>query len=143
MIKTVYGPQDVLRRYAEKGLFNGRAILEESSTCVGYIRDGKLCAVMVYHNWNHLNGVMELSGYSNCRTWANKRVTQEVFSYPFKHPGVRLLVGRHSENNRRVRRIWRALGAQEYIIPELRGPGEAECVAVLSKEAWKKFEARL
>ncbi|WP_420012243.1 hypothetical protein [Tateyamaria sp.] len=55
-----------------------------------------------------------------------------IFRYPFDQIGCRAVVARHSEQNTRVIRIWRALGATQTKIPELRGPNEAEVVAVLT-----------
>ena len=142
MISVVYGPQEVLKAFAEQGIFEGQAVLD-ACQCIGIVKDQKLVSVMAYHNWDQVHGIIELSGYSTCRNWATKAVVDEIFSYPFHNPGVRVLIGRHSKRNRRVRKIWRSLGAKEYTIPELWGANEAMCISVLSKEAWDTYRDRL
>lgn len=98
--------------------------------------DGNLVAGVVYHNWSPESGVIEVSAASTQRRWTTRSIVREIFSYPFRELKCRLVVGRMSENNARSRRIWRSLGAVEYIIPELRAPQEAEVISVLTAEAW-------
>ena len=106
-------------------------------SAIGFVKDGRIEAGVVYHNWQPESLVIEMSAASLHRGWLNKARLSAIFSYPFDQLKCRLVVARHSERNRTARRIWRSLGADEYVIPELRGPSEAEVIATLSAETWR------
>lgn len=109
-----------------------------NNTAIGFTdAAGALVAGVVYHNWQPQGGVIELSAASTCRNWLSKDNLHTVFAYPFDQVGVQLCVARISEHNTRARRIWRALGASETIIPRLRGLNEAEAIYTLTAEAWR------
>lgn len=97
--------------------------------------DGSLVAGVVYHNWNPEAGVIEISAASLNRAWLTRENLRLIFEYPFEI-GVQTVVCRTSEHNKTVRRIWKALGANEFVIPRLRGPNEAESILTLTKEDW-------
>lgn len=61
-----------------------------------------------------------------------------MFSYAFDQAGCQMLVARHSEHNATLRRMWNAVGANEYLIPRLRGRDEAEAIATYTAEAWRE-----
>jgi hypothetical protein len=48
-----------------------------------------------------------------------------------------MVLTRTGEHNSRVRRIWRSLGGNEYAIPALRSPTEAEIIMTLTAEEWQ------
>jgi RimJ/RimL family protein N-acetyltransferase len=97
-----------------------------------------LVAGVVYHNWQPEHGVIELSAASTRRDWLTRGNLRTIFEYPFTQIECQLCVARISENNARARRIWRALGATEHIIPRLRGRDESEVIATLTIEAWRQ-----
>lgn len=99
--------------------------------------DGRVEAVMVFHNWHPEAGVIEISAASTHRRWLTRERLKAIFAYPFDRVGCRMAVARIAEGNHRARRIWRSLGAAEFVIPDLRGPGEAECLYTLSADAWR------
>ena len=142
MTVPVYDYPAEVKAFVEHGLWGGRRKFGPS-TAVGFANqaDG-LVAGFVYHDYDPDSGVIEISGYSDRRDWTNKDMVRAIFDYPFEQLGVRLLVARHSEKNTRVRRIWRALGAREYIIDDLWADGEAMAVAVLSRDAWNKTKLK-
>lgn len=109
----------------------------ENCTSIGFDAGGDLVAGVVYHNWSPESGVIELSSASKTRRWLTRERLKIIFEYPFNQLGCRLIVARTSEHNSRVRRIFRQLGAREFPIPELRGPGEAEIVITLSAQTWR------
>lgn len=100
--------------------------------------DGVLEAGIVYHNWRPSAGIIEISAASINRRWGTRGRLNLIFDYPFNRIGCQMVVARHSEHNP-VRRIWKALGASEIVIPRLRGRDEAECVATLTVEAWRTY----
>ena len=131
-------PEEVAA-FVARGLWGGTRRFGPS-TAIGFATpDAGLVAGVVYHNYDPHAGTIELSGYAARRDWANRAAVALIFGgYPFRHAGCRLLLGRHSERNARVRRIWRALGATEHPIPDLRAEGEAEIVAVLKRDVFLK-----
>jgi hypothetical protein len=98
-------------------------------------RDGALEAGAVYHNWCPENGTIEITAAALHPRWGTKARLRAIFDYPFGF--CRMVVARTSENNPTPLRIWRALGASEYRIADLRAPGEAEIVTTLSVEQWR------
>jgi hypothetical protein len=110
---------------------------------VGFLgKDGAMQAGVVYHNWSPENGTIEISAASENRAWLTKDRLFAIFDYP-PRIGCRMMVARASERNARVRRIWRSLGANEYVIPALRSPTEAEIILTLTAEKWRKYAQRL
>lgn len=97
---------------------------------------GRLVAGVVFHNYQPRNGVIEISAASTCRTWLNRARLAAIFDYPFRI-GCRMVVARIGEHNHRARRIWCSLGSDEYVIPALRSPTEAEVIYTLSAETWR------
>ena len=136
MIIPVYGHDDIVAGFVARLIFPGGGGFGNRKT-IGFVRGEELVAGFVYHNWNPDAEIIEVSGASLVRDWATKDVVRTIFGYPFDQLKCQAVVARHSEFNARVRRIWRALGAKEYVIPRLRGRDEAEAVAVLTAEAWR------
>lgn len=132
---TPCGDVRAIIRFVEHGLWNGEREFGPA-TAMGWQDAQGIVAGVVFHEWAPHYGVIELSSYSARRDWLNKDRLREIFAYPFAQLGCRVAVARISEKNARVRRIWRALGASEVIIPDLRADGEGECVATLKRSDW-------
>ena len=116
-----------------------------ASQSVGFHNvDGSLVAGVVYHNYSPSSGTIELSAYAKNRTWTNKEVIKAIFDYPFEQLGCRMAISRTSGTNKRVIRIWTALGATHYTIPDLRADGEDEIISILRREDWEtsKFKRK-
>lgn len=107
-------------------------------TTMGVIRDGELIAGIVYHNWSPETGVIEISGFGTDSRWLNRQTLHAMFEYPFDQLGCQMVVARHPEHNKRLRRMWRAVGASEYIIPRLNGRDEALVVSTFTDDAWRE-----
>ena len=131
----VFDHKDQIVRFVEQGLWGGSERFGECSA-IGFAneKDG-LVAGIVYHNYSPSNGTIELSAYSTCRDWTTRDYIALIFGkYPFLQLGCRIAFARHSEHNKRARRIWKALGADEYVIADFRNDGEAEVLAVLKRD---------
>lgn len=110
---------------------------------IGFLAaDGTLEAAALYHNWNKGRGVIEISAASLHRRWGSKERVQTIFGYPFDQLGCQMVVARTSERNSGPLRIWKALGAEAYRIPRLRGRDEAEIVTTLTVEQWIEWRRR-
>ena len=140
----VFDYPDAVKAFVAQGIFApGREF--GASTAIGFANEDEgLVAGFVYHNLEPTAGVIEVSGYSTRRNWVNKSLFRIIFEYPFEQLGCRMMVARHSEHNKRAIRIWNALGAKQIILPDLRGPNEAEVVALLKADDWhnSKFMRR-
>jgi hypothetical protein len=99
---------------------------------------GAIESGVVYHNWFPEAGVIEISAAALHHRWGTKGRLKAIFGYPFDHVGCQMVVARHAFDNP-VRRIWDALGADEFIIPRLRGRQMSECIATLTVEQWQEF----
>lgn len=108
---------------------------------MGVIDGETLIAGMVFHNYSPECQTIELSGAAISKRWLTRRVFNEMFSYAFDQAGCQMLVARHSEHNVPLRRMWNAIGANEYLIPRLRGRDEAEAIATYTAEAWREGKA--
>lgn len=104
---------------------------------MGWADQTGIVAGFVWHDFNPDHGTIEVSGYSTRRDWCSKPILRELFGYPFDQLGLRLVCARHAADNRPVRRIWKALGATEVILPQLRGDHADEAVALLHRDAWR------
>lgn len=97
-------------------------------------KNGDMVAGVVFHNWNAGAQVLEVSAASLSRKWATRSVLRELFGYIFTH--CQACVARTAEENTHVRRLWKAFGAKEYIIPRLRGREASEAIHLLTDDAW-------
>lgn len=104
--------------------------------------NGKLVAGLVFHDWHPERGTIEVSGLSERPGWLSKAMLRDVMGYVFDQLECQLLIARTSENNERVRSIFKRLGAQEYIIPRILGINEGEVIMTLTAEAWKQYGER-
>lgn len=122
--------------FVEHGLWGGARRFGEA-TAMGWADETGIVAGFVWHNWDVDSKTIEVSGYSTRRDWCSKAILRELFDYPFDQLGLRIVCARHSARNMRVRRIWTSLGAQEAILPRLRGDNEDEAVAILHLADWR------
>lgn len=110
-------------------------------TTMGVVKDGELIAGIIYHNWSPETGVIEISGAATDSRWLTRETLNSMFRYPFDGIGCQMVVARHSEHNKRLRRMWRAVGSTEYVIPRLKGRDEAMAISTLTDDAWRKSRA--
>lgn len=100
----------------------------------------KLVAGLVFHNWSPENGVIEVTGASVTPKWATREVLTTACNYVFSH--CQLAVARTAVENMAVRRLWKALGAEEYILPRLRGRTASEAILLLTDDAWAQSKLK-
>lgn len=115
----------------------GRAGCFEKFSTMGVYGSDDFLGGIVYHNYDPDAGVCEISGGSSTKKWLNADIVRAFVSMPFDLLGCQSVVARHPETRKDLRRVWASFGAVEYVIPRLRGRDKpAECVAVLTQEAW-------
>lgn len=99
-------------------------------------KSGKMVAGLVFHSWNPDAGVIEVAAAALTPKWATRNVLKTALAYCFQTAGCQMVVARHAEDNTAARRLWKALGADEMIIPRLRGRTASEAIALLTDDAW-------
>ena len=138
MRQTLLGDPRVLE-FVEQGIMPaGESISDPDATSIGVSLDGQIIGGVIYHNYSPHHGTIEMSAYSATRRWTSAGLIRFLYDYPFYQLGCRQVMGRHSEHNRPVRRIWCALGAIEVRLPKMRADDEDEIVSILTKQAWQK-----
>lgn len=105
---------------------------------VGFALGGQLIAGVVYQNWSPEAGVIELSAAATDSRWLTRKSLLAIFGFPFDELGCQMAVLRIGEHNERMRSIARRVGFVETIIPRLRGRDEAEIIACLTVEDWRR-----
>lgn len=100
--------------------------------------DGKMVAGLVFHNWNPDTEVIEVSAAAVSPKWATRNVLRAALAYCFQTAGCQMVVTRTAEDNNAARRLWKALGANEVLIPRLRGRTASEAILLLTDDAWAK-----
>jgi len=106
-------------------------------TALAVIDADTLVAGIVYHNYAPAAGVIEISASSTTPRWLTRSVLFEMFSYPFEQIGCQLVAMRIRPSDKPLRRMLKAYGFSEYLIPRLRGRHEAELVMTLTDDAWR------
>lgn len=104
---------------------------------LGVMHRGDLVAGVVFHNWEPEAGTIELSAAAAHRGWMTRSVINEVFGYVFGGLGAQMATARTRADNAAVRRIWKALGASEVIIPRMFGRTENGAVLTLTDDRWR------
>ena len=115
------------------------------SVSMGVFHGHKLIAAVVFHNWEPRAGVIELSAASVSKLWLTRPVFRQMFGYCFDRAGCQLAVLRVAAGNLPMRRIAKAYGFDEYILPRLRGRDKDEAVLLLTDDKWRnnRFHARV
>ncbi|MGL4310624.1 MAG: hypothetical protein ACRCSU_09070 [Paracoccaceae bacterium] len=97
-------------------------------------RGGRIGGV-VYHDWNPEAGTIQMSAAGG-DGWLTRRVLWAMHSYPFEI-GCQMVVLQTSTENHVMRRIAKAYGYREIIIPRLMGRAADASILTLTEEDWR------
>ena len=97
---------------------------------------GEMVAGIVFSDWNPKAGTICLSAAATDSKWAARSVLEELFGYAFRSCGCQAAIARTSPENHPVRRLMKAFGASEHILPHLRGRGASEAILILTSDQW-------
>ena len=107
-------------------------------TAIGVIDDdGRLIGGWVYYDYDPEAGVIQVSGAATDKRWLTRPVLRALFFYVWDQLGCQMIVTRQDPANKAVRRMWKAAGGVEYIIPRLRGRDKAECLICITDDAFR------
>jgi hypothetical protein len=109
----------------------------ECQTLAFVNNENQLVGGLVFHNWNPESGVIEVSVGSIDARWLTRSIMNAGFDYAYDTCRCHAVFIRTDENNP-SRRIWKALGADEHVIPYMRGPNESEYTYVLPRWVWER-----
>lgn len=76
---------------------------------IGWARDDRLVAGVVYNEWNGVNLCMHVAS-DGTRRWLTREFLRVAFDYPFNQAGVRRVTGLVGEGNAEARRFDEHLG---------------------------------
>jgi RimJ/RimL family protein N-acetyltransferase len=99
---------------------------------------GEMVAGVIFHDYDAKAGVIQCSAAALTPKWCTRGVLGELMDYVFRVNDCQMLVGRTHEDNAPVRKLWKALGAVEYIIPRLRGRTASEALLCVTDDAWQQ-----
>lgn len=105
---------------------------------MGVEHRGEIVAGLVFHNWEPTAQIIEISAAATRPGWMTRRVMNLALTYTFDGLGCQAVITNNAETNMPARRIWQALGAEEHVIPRLRGRDKAGCLYVLTDDAWAR-----
>ncbi|MFG6591284.1 hypothetical protein [Sulfitobacter sp. 1A12157] len=132
-MKLAWGAEDIAVPAAMKLLGFDRDF-GNCVTATVLTENDALAAIIVFHNYCPDAAVIEISAAAVTPRWAQRSVLREAFGYAFAN--CQMVVSRTSAENATVRKLWKAFGADEVVIPRLRGRDEAECIITLTDDAW-------
>jgi RimJ/RimL family protein N-acetyltransferase len=138
-VVPVWGGRDAVVAFVAR-LAGCRPDFGNCQTMAVLDKDGRLVAGLVFHNYSPEYGVIEVSAAATTPKWATRQVLNEALGYVFAH--CQMAVARIAEDNQPARRLWKALGATEIILPRMRGRGASEAVLLLTDDAWAQSKLK-
>lgn len=90
---------------------------------------------VVYHDWNPDAGTIQMSAAGG-DGWLTRPVLQAMHEYPFSI-GCQMIVLQTAVDNRTMRRIGKAYGYRETIIPRLMGRAADASILTLTDDDWR------
>lgn len=100
-------------------------------TAIGFLRDGRLEAGVVYHDWSPEKGRIEISVAATDKRWMTRTRVATILEYPFGFCG---LVYARSDNPT-VQRTFRFFGGEVF-------PTPVWTICTLRKEAFHAWKLR-
>lgn len=132
-MKVDWGCRDEVTEFVSSELGFSRGF-SDCQTAAIRDEDGSLVAGVVFHDWSPETEVIEISCAAQDARWCQRNVMQQVFGYVFHF--CQMCVFRVHEDNKRTRRLIRAFGAKEHLIPRLRGRDANEIIMTLTDDDW-------
>ena len=107
------------------------------SGTLGIYNNSKLLGVVVFHGWQPDYGVIEISGAASSPAWLCKRSIREIMHICFEQHQCQQIVSRMATDNERAIKIYKFLGFESVLLPNMRGKEKHEWLMVLTKDQWK------
>ena len=133
----IWGFKEIVVPYVAE-IIGSRPDFGKCRTLAVFDSSNELAAGLIFNDWNPECGTICVSMAATSPKWATRRVMAAIAEYCYGQCGCQMVVARQSAENTRIRRLWRAVGAKEYIIPRLRGRNADEVISALTDDAWNK-----
>lgn len=101
---------------------------------LGVIREGEIVAGLVFHNWQPQWGTIEISGAAESPRCMSRQIISDALKYPFSF--CQMVVAQ-CDLNSAAHKLMKRLGADEYVIPRLRGFDREGVILTLTREQWQ------
>lgn len=115
----------------------GRANDFGPGSAMGVELNGVPVAGVVFHNYDPYAGIIEVSGASDNKRWATRRVLGEIYGYVFDQLSCQAVLQRNDPADEALCRNLTAIGFKRYDIPRLRGRDKADAIFVMAEEDWR------
>ena len=102
------GQAEVVARWVEARVPGYRSF--DTPAGFGILREGKLAAGVVFHNYDARAGDIEVVIAAESPRWASRVVFHTAFAYPFLQLGCRRVTARVPVSNTRARRLVEGAG---------------------------------
>lgn len=99
------------------------------------VNRGERIGGVIYHDWNPEAGTIQMSAAGG-QGWLTRRVLWAMHSYPFEI-GCQMIVLQTAIDNHVMRRIAKAYGYKETIIPRLMGRAADASILTLTDDDWR------
>lgn len=104
--------------------------------CLAVIKDEKMVAGVVLHNWQKKHGVIEVTGASDDKRWLTRKVLWQIYNMIFNDIGCQMAVHRNADGAD-INRMCRSYGFTETRLPRMRGRNSDEILMTLTDDAWR------
>jgi len=119
---AIWGRPDMFGKQCSLGVFDGDGIM----------------AGVVYNNYDPQAGIVELSAAAFRKGWLTRQTLNDMFAVAFDRLDCQSAIARHSANKKHLRRMWTAVGGQEFIVPRLSGRSAGNtALVILHDDVWK------
>ena len=147
MLEYLYGHNEAVAQFAAQLIpaFRGRGF-ERNARAIGVLKDGVLIAGVVYHNYDPVAEIIEISGAAlPGHYWLTRDTIRRQYQYPFLQLGCQMVFQR---NSARDERLLGMLAAYDYTlirVPRMLGRDHDGVIATLTYEDWcnNRFNKRL
>jgi RimJ/RimL family protein N-acetyltransferase len=100
------------------------------------VSNGDRIGGVLYHDWNPEAGTIQMSAAGG-NGWLTRPVLHAMHAYPFMVARCQMIVLQTAEENTVMRRIAKAYGYRELIIPRLMGRDRNGALLTLTLEDWQ------
>lgn len=146
MLDYVYHQDQVVAQFVAQLIpsFHGRGF-GQNVKALGIIDDGDLIAGLVYHNYDPVAGVIEMSGAAiPGKQWLSRETIRRMYVYPFRDCGCQMVTMRVAADDDRLLRQLAALNYSFIKVPRILGRDRDGVLCLLTYEDWvnNKFNRR-
>ncbi len=100
---------------------------------MGVFDGSTLIAGVIYNKWSPEYGTIELSTAADSPRWLTRNTITAILGYPFSF--CQMVIGQN-EPESRMHKLWRRFGANEILIPRMRGRDRDCVITTLTDDQW-------